>query len=203
MRKVIVNNIASVDGFYADLDGNPLVLNMDAAFDRENLASIEAAGTLLLGRDSFAGFSEYWPFIADAPEPDDPDSPEGRALDDVNRAISRRFNALPKVVVSDRGAVPAENAWRGSTAVIGRRDALDWIAAERVRGAGDITIFASCTLWNVLAQAGAVDEFRIMVSPDALGGGVPLWAKPMALELLEARTFEDSGNVQLRYAVRE
>lgn len=202
MRKVIVNNIVSVDGFYSAADGNPLVLNMDAAFDRENLASIEAAGTILLGRNSFEGFSQYWPFIADAPAAEDPESPEGRALDDVNRAISRRYSLVPKVVVSDQGAVPADNAWHASTTVIGRSDALDWIAAERLRGEGDIVIFASRTLWNVLAQAGAIDELRIMISPDALGAGVPLWDEPMPLELLEARTFEDSGNVQLRYAPR-
>lgn len=202
MRKVIVNNIASVDGFYAASDGNPLVLNMDAAFDRANLVSIEAAGTLLLGRDSFAGFSEYWPFIADAPAPEDPESPEGRALDDVNRAISRRFSLVPKVVVSDRGPVPAGNAWYGSTTVIGRSDALDWIAAERVRGEGDIVIFASRALWNVLAREGMIDELHIMISPDVLGVGVPVWDRPMPLELLGVRTFEDSGNVQLRYAPR-
>ncbi|WP_223628807.1 dihydrofolate reductase family protein [Microbacterium sp. EST19A] len=202
MRKVIVNNIVSVDGFYSAADGNPLVLNMDAAFDRENLASIEAAGTVLLGRNSFEGFSQYWPFVADAPAAEDPESPEGRALDDVNRAISRRYSAVPKVVVSDQGAVPAENAWHDSTTVIGRSEALDWIAAERLRGEGDIAIFASRTLWNVLAQAGVIDELRIMISPDALGVGVPLWDSPMPLELLEARTFEDSGNVQLRYAPR-
>lgn len=34
MRKVIVNNIVSPDGFYAAPDGNPLVLNVDEAFDQ-------------------------------------------------------------------------------------------------------------------------------------------------------------------------
>ena len=31
VRRVVVCSIASVDGFYAASDGNPLVLNMDAA----------------------------------------------------------------------------------------------------------------------------------------------------------------------------
>ena len=88
MAKVVVNNIVSLDGFYADDSGNPLVLEMDAAFDRANLESIEAADVVLLGRESFEGFSSYWPFIADAPEPADPSAPEAREFDDVNRAIS-------------------------------------------------------------------------------------------------------------------
>ena len=67
MRKVIVNNIVSLDGYFADETGNPLALNMDAAFDRGNLESIESADLVLLGRNSFDGFSSYWPFVADAP----------------------------------------------------------------------------------------------------------------------------------------
>lgn len=78
MRKVIVNNIVSLDGYFADETGNPLALNMDAAFDRGNLESIESADLVLLGRDSFDGFSSYWPFVADAPEPQDPEAPEAR-----------------------------------------------------------------------------------------------------------------------------
>ncbi len=42
---------------------------MDAALDQANLDSIAKADTVLLGRDSFDGFSSYWPFIPDAPHP--------------------------------------------------------------------------------------------------------------------------------------
>lgn len=55
MRTVIVNNIVSLDGFTASEDGNPLVLQMDAAFDQANLQSISSADLVLLGRDSFDG----------------------------------------------------------------------------------------------------------------------------------------------------
>ncbi len=50
----------SVDGFYAARDGNPLVLNMDAAFDAYNRVRIEAADLLLLGRKSYEGFSSVF-----------------------------------------------------------------------------------------------------------------------------------------------
>ena len=51
MRKVIVNNIVSLDGYFADETGNPLALNMDAAFDRGNLESIEAEIKRLFDED--------------------------------------------------------------------------------------------------------------------------------------------------------
>lgn len=199
MRKVIVNNIVSLDGYFADEVGNPLVLNMDAAFDRAILESIRSAAMLLLGRDSFVGFSSYWPFIADAPPPADPRASEARDLDDTNRAISRQFNQLPKIVVSDRGPIPDENEWADTTTVIPRADIAAWLAPARSEGDGTIVVFASRVLWNALLVQGLVDELHLMVSPVALGRGVPLFIEPATLALLEVRRFDDSSNVQLYY----
>lgn len=199
MRRVIVNNIVSLDGYFADETGNPLGLTMDAAFDRGNLESIESADLVLLGRESFDGFSSYWPFVADAPAPADPDAPEARAVDGTNRAISRHYNRLPKVVVSDRGPIPAGNAWAGTTTVVARAEASGWLARAKSEGDGDIVVFASHVLWNALLADGLVDELHLMVSPVALGAGVPVFTAPAGLELVEVRRFADSSNLQLRY----
>ena len=94
MRKVIVCNIVSLDGYYEGPGGNVMVLPMDEAFDAYNRERIEAAGTVLLGRTSYQGFSSYWPDVADAPA-----DPENRALSDDNRALSRVYNGLENVVV--------------------------------------------------------------------------------------------------------
>jgi dihydrofolate reductase len=194
MRRVIVSNIASVDGFYAASDGNPLVLNMDEAFDAYNRARIEAADMVLLGRKSFEGFSSYWPSIAGAPQ-----DPGNRALSEDNRRVSRAYNALPKAVVSDTFAVPASNAWRENTSVIPGGELPGWIAARRREGTGDILIFASRVLWNSLLHLGLVDELHLMVSPHALVEGIPVFSRPAAFTLLDAVTFEFSSNVLLRY----
>ena len=202
MRNVVVNNIVSLDGFYADTSGNPLVLEMDSAFDRANQDSINRADMVLLGRDTFDGMSSYWPFIADAPPPDDPQALEARAVDDVNRAISRRYNQLPKVVISNRGPVPEDNAWHESTTVIARSDTEAWLKQARQDGDGDILIFGSHVLWNSMLASGLVDELHLMISPNTLGEGVPLFGRPSTLELRDIRRFDDSSNVQLRYAVK-
>lgn len=199
MRKVIVNNIVSLDGYFADASGSPLALETDAAFDRANLESIASAELLLLGRDSFDGFSAYWPYIADAPEPEDPHAPEARDVDDANREISRRFNGLPKVVVSDRGPIPTDNPWVKTTAVIRRADVAAWLAKTTVEGDGNIVVFASHIVWNSLLAQGLVDELHLMVSPVALGSGIPLFIESTRLELREVRRFDNSSNIQLRY----
>ena len=196
MRAVTVSNIMSLDGFYEDSAHNPLVLNMDQAFDAYNLERIKAADLVLLGRTSFEGFSSYWPGIADAPA-----DPDNRALSDDNRELSRIYNRLPKIVVSDGHTVPDDNAWRDTTAVISLSDAPHWVAAEREQGSGDILVFGSRRMWNGLLQQDLIDELHLMVSPIALGSGTPIIDAPVDLSLLEARRFDGSSNVLLRYAV--
>lgn len=201
MRKIVVNNIVSLDGYYADTEGNPLALNMDAAFDQANLDSVTDADLVLLGRTSFDGFSSHWPSVADAPEPEDPDAPEARVFSDVNRAMSRRYNIIPKVVVSDRGPIPADNPWAGSTTVIARDEVTEWVRGTRQSGDGDVVIFGSRRMWNQLLMDGLIDELHLMVSPTALVAGVRLFDVPVDLELIDCRRYVDSPNVQLRYRV--
>jgi riboflavin biosynthesis pyrimidine reductase len=55
-------------------------------------------------------------------------------------------------------------------------------------------------MWAGLLDQGLVDELHLMVGPAALGGGTPVFGRPADLTLLEARRFEGSGNVLLRYA---
>lgn len=194
MRRVVVCNIVSVDGFYAARDGNPLVLNMDAAFDAYNRVRIEAADLLLLGRKSYEGFSSYWPGIASAPE-----DPGNRAVSEDNRRVSRAYNALPKSVVSDTFVVPADSPWRDTTTVVPGGGLPGWIAARRHEGDGDILVFASRVLWNSLLSLGLVDELHLMVSPHALAEGIPVFTQPAAFTLLDSVKFGASSNVLLRY----
>jgi dihydrofolate reductase len=194
MRRTVVNNIVSLDGFYADQSGNPTVLNMDETFDAYNLERLRSAGTVLLGRTSFEGFGSYWPSIADADE-----DPSNRALSPDNREISRLYNRVAKVVVSDSLNVAADHPWTATTTVIRRDEAATWLEQEKVNGTGDILIFASRIMWNGLLAQGLIDELHLTVSPGALTSGQPLFLRPANLSLLEVRAFPGSGNVLLRY----
>ncbi len=197
MRKVIVCNIMSLDAKYEGPGGNVLALNLDEAFDAYNLERIRGAGTVLLGRRSFEGFSSYWPYLADAPT-----DPANRALSDNNRELSRIYNRLPKVVVSDRYSPPEDNPWHDTTTVVTRDGVAEWLAKERERGAGDILTWGSRTMWHGLLAQGLVDEFHLIVGPAALGAGTPLFTGQADLRLLTARQFPGSDNVLLTYAVR-
>ena len=194
MRRTVVNNIVSLDGFYADPSGNPTVLNMDETFDAYNLERLRSAGTVLLGRTSFEGFGAYWPAIADADE-----DPSNRALSPDNREISRLYNRVAKAVVSDSLTVVADHPWAATTTVIRRDEVGNWLENEKLSGAGDILIFDSRVMWNGLLAQGLIDELHLTVSPGALTAGLPLFLRPANLSLLDARGFPGSGTVLLRY----
>jgi dihydrofolate reductase len=76
---------------------------------------------------------------------------------------------------------------------------------ERLRGEpgdGDIGI-GGATLAGAAAQLGLVDEFRPMVHPVVVGGGIPFYPqceRRLDLELIESRTFSSQA-VYLRYRV--
>jgi dihydrofolate reductase len=78
---------------------------------------------------------------------------------------------------------------------------------ERLRGEpgdGDIGI-GGATLAGEAAQLGLIDEFRAVVHPVLVGGGIPFYPqceRRLDLELVESRTFR-SPVVYLRYRVAD
>jgi hypothetical protein len=55
MRKLVVVNIMSLDGYVAGPGGNVMALPMDGFFDEHNLERLRAADTLLLGATTYMG----------------------------------------------------------------------------------------------------------------------------------------------------
>ncbi len=59
MRKLIVCNIMSLDGYFEGPGGNVMALPMDGFFDEHNLDRLRAADTLLLGATTYTGLKGY------------------------------------------------------------------------------------------------------------------------------------------------
>ena len=194
MRRVIVSNIVSLDGYHEGPDNAALDLPMDAAFDAYNRERIEAADAVLLGARSYEGFVGYWPGVQHHPQPH-ADDPMARAFSADNRATSHRYDAVDVLVVSDRLVLSDDAAWRSRTRVVPR----DRVRTALADGDGECVVFGSRTMWTGLLSQGLVDEIHLMVGPLALGSGTPVFDRRTDLQLLDVRRFAGSDNVVLVY----
>ncbi|WP_027341450.1 dihydrofolate reductase family protein [Hamadaea tsunoensis] len=210
MRKLVVVNLMSLDGFYEGPGNNVMALPLDGAFDEYNLERMKAADTVLLGGNSYEGFAGFWPYV-------ESDS----SASATNREFSRLYNAIDKVVISDHASVPGkDHPWATTTRIIKRAQAHKEIATLKEEDGKEIVMWGSRTLWNDLLGSGLVDELHLMIGAVVLGGGTPIiehqsmgsyWVhqhlgkaasgETVALRRLATSTFEGSDNVLVRYEV--
>src|SRR5687768_13910753 len=128
MKKLIVCNIMSLDGYFEGAGKNVMVLfdyrlgayPTDESFDVYNAERLRAADTLLLGHTTYNGLRGYWPSLAD-----DPNAPS------IEREISRLNNAIDKVVISDSLTPEQTEPWQNNTRIISRADAHEQRSEER------------------------------------------------------------------------
>lgn len=192
MRKLIVSNLISLDGYASGPGGDVMALPFDTTFSDYNLELMQGADTLVSGATTYRGFVAYWPPVAD-----DPARPE------VERAISRRHRELEHLVVSDSLTVGETGPWRDKTRIVRRDQARDAIAHAKKGEGGALVVLGSMTTWNDLLAAGLVDELHMMVGAGVLVDGVPAFSvrPPGPMRLTGARQLGDSDIALLLYSL--
>ncbi|HEX6468564.1 MAG TPA: dihydrofolate reductase family protein [Streptosporangiaceae bacterium] len=185
MRKIIYWVHASIDGYIAGPNGEfdwPAVGPELFAYSE---AMNEGVDTLLYGRVVWEVMSAYWP-TADA---------DIEAADEHARAFAPFWRKTPKVVVSRTLRQPGWDA-----RVIGGDLAAEITELKR-RPGRDILLTGGARVAAALTRLGLLDDYRVVVHPVVLGGGVPLFPDQpdrVNLTLVDSRTF-DAKTVLLRY----
>lgn len=197
MRRIVMFNRVTADGYFAGPDGNLDWVVPDEELDRSAAEAIERSDTdtILFGRRTYEQFKASWPHALDD-SPTSPDPHRSGQRSPEMRAMAIMLNETTKVVFS---RTLKEVTWKNSR-LLHELDPRAIEAMKRQPGK-DMIIFGSGSIVSQLTQHGLIDEYQFVVSPILLGSGRPLVSgvsKTLRLDLQEAKQYP-SGNVMLRY----
>ncbi len=197
MRRIVVFNRVTADGYFAGPDGNLDWVVPDKEIDRNALKSMGRFDTVLFGRRTYELFESFWPHALDE-SPNSPNPHDARDVSPEMRAMAVFLNDANKLVFS---GTLKEAKWKNSRIV----KSIDPAKIKRLKkGPGkDMLIFGSGSVITQLTKNRLIDEYQFVVSPVIIGNGRTMMsgaATNVPLALQESTRFA-SGNVLLRYTL--
>jgi dihydrofolate reductase len=174
MRRLVVFNQVTVDGYFADVHGDmSWAHNSDPEFNAFVEGNAKGGGELLFGRTTYDLMVSYWP------------TPIAARNDPV---VAEQMNNLPKVVFS---RTLKEASWNNTKLIKGEPGE-------------DMVIMGSGSIISQLAPEGLIDEYQLVVIPVVLGKGKTMFdgiKEKLTLKLTMTRSFRN-GNVLMCYEPR-
>ena len=184
MRKLILFNLVSLDGYFEGVNCDLSWHLVDDEFNDFAVSQLNSADILLLGRKTYQLMANYWP--------------TEQALEN-DPVVAEKMNQMQKVVVSQtlNSAV-----WHNSVLI--QNDIETEILKLKQQRGKDILIFGSANLSTSLSNAKLIDEYRIMINPIIIGNGRALFENNSQknLTLQDQQTFL-SGKILLTYRPKE
>ena len=173
MRKLLVFNMVSLDGFFVDRQGDMSWAHKNDAewnaFVNENASG---NGVLVFGRITYELMASYWP--------------TPMALQN-SPVVAKGMNDMPKIVFSRT----LDNASWSNTKLVKGDLAAEMRKLKKQPGP-DMVILGSGSIVSQLAQQNLIDEYQIALSPIVLGKGRTMFEgvkEKLNLKLTKSRTF--------------
>jgi dihydrofolate reductase len=182
MRKVMVFNSVSLDGYFTDAKGDMSWAHKQdpewAQFTSENAGG---DAELVFGRITYEMMASFWP------------TPQARQ---VAPTVADGMNRMRKTVFS---RTLDQASWQNTRVVKG--DPAAEVRKMKQESGPDLLLMGSGQIITHLTRAGLIDDFQIVLVPIVLGSGRTMFegvaGKP-TLKLIRTRAF-NNGNVVLSY----
>jgi dihydrofolate reductase len=184
MRKLLVFNHVSLDGYFVYVNGDmswAKADHQDAEWNAFVAENASGGGILVFGRVTYELMAGFWPT---------PFAIENMPV------VAEGMNNMPKVVFS---RTLDHVSWNNTTLVKG--DLAAEIRKMKQEAGEGMVIFGSGSVVSQLAQEGLIDEYQIVVNPVVLGAGRTMFEgvkEKLGLKLTRTRAF-GNGNVLLCY----
>ena len=182
MRKIIVFNQVSLDGYFVDKNGDMSWAHKnDAEWNTFVADNAKGDATLLFGRITYDLMARFWP--------------TAYAMESMP-IVAAGMNRLPKVVFS---RTLDQATWNNTRVVKG--DLSAEVRKMKEKTGSDMVIMGSGSVVSQLAQDRLIDEYEVVVNPIVLGQGRTMFEglkEKLNLQLTKTRTF-GNGNVFLSY----
>ena len=173
MRKLIVFNNVTLDGYFTDRNGD---MSWAHQHDPEWLEFVQGnasgGGELLFGRKTYDLMASYWPTPMASKH---------------NPVVAEQMNKLPKIVFSRT----MDHATWNNTRIVKGAVVAEMRNMKSAGGPG-MAIFGSGQIVTQFAQEGLIDEYQIAIHPIILGAGRTMFEglkNKLALRLTKSRTF--------------
>ena len=173
MRKLVVFNMVSLDGFFVDGQGDMSWAHKNDAewnaFVNENASG---NGVLVFGRITYELMASYWP--------------TPMALQN-SPVVAKGMNDMPKIVFS---RTLDDASWSNTKLVKG--DLAAEMRKLKKEPGPNMVILGSGSIVSQLAQQNLIDEYQIALSPIVLGHGRTMFEgvqEKLNLKLTKSRTF--------------
>lgn len=187
MRKLIVQQWATVDNIIAEEDGGLSFVNAQP-FTESNedvkasaMEFINTVDTMIIGANTYAMSRDYWPIAEDQGE------------------YGEKLNRLTKYVAS---AKLNDAPWGSFPAATVTSDPIATIQELKQQNGKDIWLWGSLSLMTSMFDADLVDEVQLRVCPTSRGKGVYMFKDQRDMDLIEAKSFKN-GVVLLRYNIKK
>ncbi len=187
MRKLILEEWMSLDGFIADKNGQldfftNITPEQNTYSDNDQLKFLEEIDTILLGRKTYELFVDFWPEATTDKE-----------------VIADKLNSINKIVFSNTLSLAPWGKWPDAEIINGA--ATNAIHELKKLPGKNMVMWGSISLAQTLMNENLIDEYNLQLCPILTGGGrtlFPEFSDHHKLKLIETRRY-NTGTIFLNY----